>query len=134
MIEQKDIARVSVACDTINFSINRDNVKPGEQLNFNIQASWGIYSIRQDQRGIKSKVNFILKSAVLSGEIEVVVVVDFIKEIPKEELVLKENQKFFALFSVDYVIQWIADISSKMGIPPFILSTDKIVDLIKAAE
>jgi hypothetical protein len=134
MIEQKDISKVIVICDRIDLHINRDKVAPTMKVDFNLGASWGVYALRQDKCGIKSKVRYALKSDVLEGEIDVTVVINFNHIIDQEELTSKENQKIYALKSVDYIIQWIADISSKMGVSPLIISPQLVTDLIKNAK
>ncbi len=135
MIEQKDIAIVTVVCDKINFSIDREKVVlPGMNLNFNITTNWGIYAIRDDNKSIKSKVAYILKSQLLQGEVEATVIIDFQRELTSTELSSPENQKQIAIKSVNYVVQWIADISSKMGISPVVIPAELFTKLIQNAK
>lgn len=116
MIAQNDVARSTVVCDRISLVINRDNIKPDMKLDLNLGANWGVYAVREDKRSVKSRVKYVVKSAVIEGEIEATVVTDFNREVIQEELSSKDFQKELALSSVSYAVQWIADVSSKMGI------------------
>ena len=135
MIEQTDIVSSNVICDRINLNINREKViTPGTPLDIQVSATWGIYAIRQDNKSIKSKIKYILKSTLLEGEIDVTVTVDLIRAITTDEVSQKENQKEFALLSVNSVVSLVADLSSKMGISPLVIPTQVLANLIKEAK
>jgi len=134
MIVEKDIVRTKVICEAVNFSIDRNKAKQGAKIDLNIQVNWGVFALRQDRKGTKTKVKYNLKSPIIMGEIELIVITQFAREINQEEIVVKESQKLLARYSINYIVQWIADITSKMGIAPIIISPQVIQGLIGTAK
>lgn len=135
MIEQKDIVSAAVICDQIRFSVNRENTSMiGSPLNVQVTVNWGACAIRQDNKGIKSQVEYIIKSPLFEGEVKASVIIDLNCETSHKEVSMKENQKRFALMSVNYIVSLVSDLSSKMGISPLLIPSQLLVDLIEGSK
>lgn len=134
MLAHKDIEKVQVIGNSVKLNIDRGNLIGTEQLNINITANWSFSAVRNDWRGVKSKVNYILKSNVVQGEIEFEIIVDLNREATKEELEQKEAQKLIVLFSASHFVQWVSDITSRMGVSPLIIDLKFVENLITSSK
>jgi len=135
MIDSKDIAKISVFCDLINFTASRNNMPAqGEKIEYQVTISWGVYSIKNDNMGVKSKVKYIINSSILNGELEVTVKMVFNQGLDQNRFTSNDSQKQIAQSSTSYVSQWIADVTAKMGFAPLVIAPETLNELISKAK
>jgi len=131
MLTANDILSTNIHYKKINF--NRTETGPVSpqkiEVKYHIKGKWGIAAVRQDNHGIKIKAIYEVTSDVLNIEIEAIVTVEFNKRIDRDELISKDTQKMCITESASYITQLISEITSKMGMSPFIINPEIIKDM-----
>lgn len=131
MVTVNEIAKINVICRNVKFSIDSDKVPLGHiQFGFKISASWLIFAVRQDARSCKCKVTYNIASEIINGDIEFTVIADFTRVITEDEFKSQDTAKLCAIQSAEFLTQLVADITSKMGISPIIISPETAIKMI----
>lgn len=134
MLKQEEISNPNLACDKINFSLNRGVITSKEyRINYKASILWKLEGIRKDNKALKFKIHFKIESDLVNGELEVTETVEVSRELTKNELQSKDTGKICLLMAADFINQCTRETTSKMGISPVAVPNDVIENMIKSA-
>ena len=132
MIEQQDILTQNVICNSINYSIIEGVSRVGSKdLSSKVEIKSSNFGIRKNKMGLRLSVIFNVTNEYLKCELKANIFMALRREITDEEIKEKSSRDFLVRYASDFLIKWIADLTSMSGLSPMILDPAIIRNMIK---
>jgi hypothetical protein len=132
MIENKDIRAARLIFEKINFDkLSEPPVGAPASVEMKVSFQWNLKAMHKESTGCQFTVVFTIDSQVMKALMGGTVTIDFLRKISQEEVRELSSEKVCIMRIVDYLILFIANITTQMGVTPLLIDKASMIGLIE---